>query len=104
MADSGLKIDKLAGRANWELWHLRIESLLNEKGYWDKVVSETIEIDDGEDVYNLLQYRSKALAYIRLYLKDRPLLQTRYIKKPNELWTKLKTLYESRGFSSDFLL
>ena len=46
----------------------------------------------------------KAIAYIRLALSDGPLLQTRNITDPCLLWSKLKALYEPKGFSSDFLI
>jgi hypothetical protein len=46
----------------------------------------------------------KAIIYIRLTLSDGPLLQTRNITDPCLLWSKLKTLYEPKGFSSEFLI
>lgn len=44
------------------------------------------------------------MTYIRLYLKDSPLLQTRNITNLRDLQVKLKVLYELKGFSSEFLL
>ena len=33
MSESVLKISKLAGSANWDLWSIRMEAVLTEKGY-----------------------------------------------------------------------
>ena len=104
MGDPALKIEKLAGAANWELWQLRMQSLLIGKEYWNVVGGDGMEVDDGPDVEKLRELESKALAYIRLHLRDGPLLQTRQVKKPKDLWDKLKALYEPKGFSSDFLI
>jgi gag-polypeptide of LTR copia-type len=62
-----------------------------------------MDVDDTSDEL-ILENQAKALAYIRLYLGDGPLLQTRQVINPRELWKKLKTLYEPKGFSSNFLL
>jgi gag-polypeptide of LTR copia-type len=62
-----------------------------------------MDVDDTSDEI-ILENQAKALTYIRLYLGDGPLLQTRQVTNPRELWKKLKTLYEPKGFSSDFLL
>ena len=44
------------------------------------------------------------MSIIRLSLDDGPLLQTKEIKSPFLLWDNLKSLYQAKGFSSDFLL
>lgn len=96
MADSTvLRIPKLIGSENWEIWSIRMEAVLTEKGYY--------EIMTSEEPNNLTQSK-KALAYIRLALADGPLLQTRNIDDPRKVWTALKQLYEPKGFSSEFLL
>ena len=67
-----------------------------------------MDIDDGPAAQQAKQdwmaRSKKAIAYIRLALADGPLLQTRNITDPCLLWGKLKTLYEPKGFSSDFLI
>ena len=35
MSDSLLKIPKLLGSNSWDIWSIRIESILIEKGYVD---------------------------------------------------------------------
>ena len=46
----------------------------------------------------------KAAALIRLALDDGPLLQTRHFTDAIGLWNALKSLYEPKGFSSEFLI
>ena len=96
-----IKIPKLAGSANWDIWSIRIESLLVEKGYYNVMSIDPTSIENNADY--VLQ-ASKALAYIRLALADGPLLQTRYITNPYILWNSLKNLYQSKGFNSEFLI
>ena len=108
MAESILKIPKLLGSSNWDLWSIRMEAILIEKGYYE-VVSISIDTIDlstynTEQISNIRDKSNKACAYIRLALADGPLLQTRYITDPYKLWTTLKDLYESKGFSSEFLI
>ena len=114
MADSIFKIPKLSNSDNWDIWSLRIEAILIEKGYLD--VCQTSEESYIESIANLdpregearLEARRalslKALAYIRLALADGPLLQTKSIRDPYKLLKALGGLYESKGFSSEFIL
>ena len=95
MSDSVLKINRLNGSENYDLWAIRIEAVLTEKGYFS-VMTDPENID--------IEKRAKALAYIRLSLADGPLLQIRNIQDPLEAWSALKALYEPKGFSSEFLL
>ena len=39
MSESVLKITKLGGSSNYNLWSIRMESVLIEKGYFDIMVS-----------------------------------------------------------------
>ena len=103
MGDSILKISRLQGSSNWELWAIRMEAVLTEKGYYNVMIPATEPIAEADLI--LRNDRAKrALAYIRLALSDGPLLQTRNIIDPCILWNTLKTLYEPKGFSSEFLL
>ena len=105
MADNILKVPKLIGSPNWDLWSIRMESILIEKGY-DEVLTTSISIiDPTSGEYNRLKALSqKATAYIKLALADGPLLQTRHITDPCKLWNTLQGLYEPKGFSSEFLI
>jgi hypothetical protein len=55
-----------------------MQSILVEKGYWFVIGDNYMEVDDGTILNEvIIEKRDKALAYIRLYLGDGPLLQTR---------------------------
>lgn len=97
MADNSFKINKLKGSINYDIWSIRIQAILTKEAVIqsiDPFYNTPIEV-------NIL---AKALSLIRLTLDDGPLLQTRFINNPLELWTSLKDLYESKGFSSEFIL
>ena len=85
MSESVLKISKLQGSSNWELWAIRMKAVLTEKGYYDVMTPTTsrIDIDGGPAAQQAKQdwitRSKKAIAYIRLALSDGPLLQTRNI-------------------------
>ena len=108
MAESILKVPKLLGSSNWDLWSIRMEAILIEKGYYDIMTTSISTLDPSvytsEQIASIKEKSSKACAYIRLALGDGPLLQTRYITDPFELWATLKSLYEAKGFSSEFLI
>ena len=110
MSESVLKITKLQGSSNWDLWAIRMEAVLTEKGYYDVMTpTEGMKLDNPtpEQQTASLERQNrakKAIAYIRLALSDGPLLQTRNITDPCLLWSKLKALYEPKGFSSEFLI
>jgi hypothetical protein len=108
MADSNLKIDKLQGSSNWDLWSIRMESVLIEKGYYEVMTTDpssnaVIALNEADRAkYNGLSL--KATAQIRLALGNTPLIQTKAIINPYDLWAALKRLYEAKGFSSEFLI
>ena len=105
MADNILKVPKLIGSPNWDLWSIRMESILIEKGYDEVLTTSISTIDPTSGEYNRLKALSqKATAYIKLALADGPLLQTRHITDPCKLWNTLQGLYEPKGFSSEFLI
>ena len=80
------KLPKLQGISNYDIWSIRIEALLIDKGYYDVMTTETSSLNlDLEENKILKEKANKATAYIRLTLGDGPLLQTRYITDPNIL-------------------
>jgi gag-polypeptide of LTR copia-type len=95
MTDSILKINRLQGSENDDIWAIRMEAVLTEKGYYTVMINPTET--DGEK-------RAKALAFIRLSCADGPLLQIRHVADPLTAWNALKQLYKPKGFSSEFLL
>ena len=111
----GLKYDsipKLRGAKDWDLWRIRIRALLAEKGYIDAINSrkEFSKNTTKEIIESYNEERKKisikAAAIIRLTLDDAPLIQTKNIEESDaeELYNRLKTLYEPKGFSSEFLI
>ena len=98
-----LKIHKLLGSKNYELWSMRMKAVLIGKDLWD-TVADNSHIDDSAATKPQRVRSQKALAAITLALSDGPLIQARNINNAAELWIHLRTLYESRGFSLEFLL
>ena len=99
METTTVKIPKLKGSINYDIWVLRIHSLLVEKGLQD-IFNDNLKAEN-EAYYPLSQ---KALATIRLNLEDSPLIQTQFINDARMLWSQLETLYRPKGFNSEFLI
>lgn len=99
MTESVLKIARLAGSSNWDIWNIRMQAVLTEKGYYDVMTQPMNDTDPSR----FRELQLKALAFIRLALADGPLLQTRNIDNPMTLWSTLQQLYEPKGFSAEFL-
>ena len=89
------KIDKLKGSENYDIWKLRISSVLIEKGL-DLAIKEDTSVSNKLD--------QKALANIRLALAEGPLLQVSTIERARDTWIQLENLYATKGFSSEFLI
>jgi hypothetical protein len=112
MADTIFKIPKLKGSSNYDIWALKIESIIIKEGYLDYIIadfsSSSAYLESKEN--NIIKSREieekadKATSIIRLSLEDGPLLQTRFIKNPFTLFNTLKNLYCAQGFSSEFIL
>jgi gag-polypeptide of LTR copia-type len=110
METSVIRIPKLKGSNNWDIWSIRMEAVLCDRGYLDVMTPATTifpEGTTGEEIQaytNNRQERSiKASTLIRLALEDGPLIQTRSISDYLVLWNRLKSLYKPKGFSSEFL-
>ena len=90
MANSSIyRIAKLKGNSNYDIWALRIESILIKEGC-DEIMHidpSTITLSDyiQEEVVRLKELEKKALSIIRLSIEDGPLLQTKEIKSPYTL-------------------
>ena len=59
---------------------------------------------EGEEALNESQDSIRLSSIIKIKLADGPLLQTRHISKPFEIWKALENLYSPKDFSSKFLL
>ena len=90
-----ISITKLTGQSNYEVWSLRVQSLLVERSLSNATV-------DGASLKTEID--QKALATIRLTIEDGPLLQIRHSETALEAWKMLKNLYSPKGFSSEFLI
>jgi predicted GNAT family N-acyltransferase len=80
MSESVLKIQKLQVSSNWELWTIRMEVVLTEKGYYNVMTpTDYMETDDYSSEQQAAHIKrqsrgKKAIVYIRLALSDGPLL------------------------------
>ena len=63
-------ISKLKGSENYEIWALRMQSLLIKEQCWSF-------LDSAKDAAKAVEHANKALALIRLAIEDRSLLQIR---------------------------
>ena len=91
------KIPKLKGSQNYDIWSIRIQAIIIEKGYSNYILEDTSS--------NILEENAlKTTAIIKLALEDGPLLQTRFISNPYTLQISLENLYRAKGFSSEFIL
>jgi len=97
MALDLLKIPKLKGSENYEVWSIQIHAVLVEKGYYVALEQPRISSLDLSQI-------AKALSLLRLSLAPGPLLQTRHHQDPLKLWEELERLYKPKGFSSEFLM
>ena len=104
MGDSALKIPKLQGSSNWDIWALQMEAVLIEKGYYDVMTIDISIVANPTKKAELELLARKAISIIRLFLGDRPLLQTKSVSNPSQLQNELKALYKPKGFSLEFLI
>lgn len=103
MTENSFKFPKLKGSINYDIWSIRMSSLLAKEDFNDLIISDLSDITLADhDKYQ--DKADKVTSLIKLALEDGPLLQTRFITNPYILWTTLKSLYEAKGFSSDFIL
>jgi gag-polypeptide of LTR copia-type/Zinc knuckle len=107
MESNQQRFPKLKGSNNYEIWSIRMEASICEKGYLDVMTLVDLSGYDEATVKELIVKRNdrtfRAAAIIRLSLEDGPLIQTRGISDALDLWNRLKALYEPTGFSSEFL-
>ena len=73
MGDSILKIPRLNGSDNWDIWNIRMHTVLTERGYYDVMIPLTTPMSP-EQLGERTGKQFKALAFIQLALSDGPLL------------------------------
>ena len=94
MSSESNVIQKLVGSSNYTIWALRMKALLVDRG-----LKAIITTDDVSDDVN-----DRALAAIQLFISDGPLLHVQNDERAHGTWNKLKSLYSSTGFSSEFII
>ena len=109
MDSNPFKIQRLKGSSNWDVWALRMEAYLTDKGYAIAMIMPIFTEGTSKEEINAYKKEMdekspKAAAIIRLCLEDGPLIQVKGILKAIDVWIRLKDLYEPKGFSSEFLL
>jgi hypothetical protein len=107
MSDSEIfKIPKLKGSSNFDIWSLRLESILTKDNLIDYILADYTTASNYNETSSLelTTTANKVSSLVKLSLEDGPLLQTRFIKNPYTLYTTLKNLYCAQGFSSEFIL
>ena len=88
-------VTRLSGQANYDIWCLRMEAVLTEKGLAATIESDGVFTSEED---------KKGLSLIRLALDDGPILHIRECKTAAETWVSLQKLYAPRGFSSSILI
>jgi hypothetical protein len=102
MGNFKYNIPKLIGSKNYNIWAIKIKSILLEKELNYPVFNNIEELNIDQEAYKDIAL--KATSLIRLSLEDGPLLQTATIENPYKLWLNLENLYKAKGFSSEFLI
>ena len=80
MDSNPFKIQRLKGSTNWDVWALRMEAYLTDKGYAIAMITPIFNEGTSKqqiEAYNreIEEKSPKAAAIIRLCLEDGPLIQ-----------------------------
>ena len=100
-------IDSLSGEENYELWSIRMKSVLAKDELVKHIQEEDYEytsVTEGFEKTIPTSQAEKAMTLLKLSLLDDPLLQIHHLSKPYTVWKTLERLYSSKDFSSEFLL
>jgi len=79
MESNLIKFPRLKGSTNYEIWSIRMEAAITDKGYYDVMTPIDLNELATEEIANRTQRSYKAAALIRLSLEDGPLIQIRGI-------------------------
>lgn len=90
-------IDKL-GKDNFDTWKLQIEAVLIKNDHWNYVTGKEAKPAEGTDEEGKwFQADQKARADIILAINPSELCHIKHCATSNEIWIKLKEVYESKG-------
>lgn len=87
-----VSLPKLKGSGDYVTWSIRLKAALVRED-----LLSTIEGNSQEPK------NSKGVAIIKLLCEDGPLLYIKDISNATEAWNKLENIYNSKGFTTEFL-
>ena len=97
MSSEKTGVPHLEGSVNYVIWAVKMKSLLIREGL-DKA------LDQEAPTGNQIDKARKALSHVILHCKPRPTMYIQNEEYAKPAWEKLKTLYNTQGFVSKFLL
>ena len=97
MSSEKTGVPLLEGSANYVIWAIKMKSLLVREGL-DKA------LDQEAPTGNQVDKARKALSHVILYCKPGPIIHIQNEEYAKPAQEKLKTLYNTQGFVSEFLL
>ena len=102
------QIEPLFDEDNYELWSIRMKTLLSKKRIRDYVTiknyNSQLLVENDSTTRNMFKDVERAASLILLNLYEGSLLQIQHIVNSYDIWIALKNLYNSKEFSSKFLL
>jgi hypothetical protein len=97
MSSTQTNIQKL-GKDNFDTWKIQIEAVLTKNDHWNYVTgTEEKPTSDEEKIAKWTSNDQKAKADIILSMCPSELCHIKNCKTSNDVWSKLKTVYESKG-------
>jgi hypothetical protein len=97
MSSEKTGVPHLEGSANYVIWAVKMKSLLVREGL-DKA------LDWDQPTGPQIDKARKALSHVILHCKQGPTMHIQHEEYAKPAWEKLKSLYNTQGFVSEFLL
>ena len=91
------RVPILNGANEWEIFKIRIQSLLVEKDYYILDIASNTFIPNPD-------FEIKCASFIKLFIGNGPLFHVKDLYQPALIFEKLRSLYEPIGPTYDFLL
>lgn len=96
MTNSEFSIEKLKGAPNYHNWSFAMENFLEAKGYGNAILPS--KADATKPTETDADKLSKAKGSIVVSIDPTLFVHIRQCKNSLEMWSKLKSMYEDRGF------